>query len=76
MEKEAHFIREGRLMVFFDQDRWLADNGDYTKRLDYSLNSDSVVVDLGGYRVILPIISTVNLIVMFMYLNLSKNFMM
>ena len=36
-------------MVFFDQDRWLADNGDYTKRLDYSLNSDSVVVDLGGY---------------------------
>jgi len=37
-------------MVFFDQDRWLADNGDYTKRLDYSLNSDSVVVDLGGYR--------------------------
>ena len=28
----------------------LVDNGDYTKRLDYSLNSDSVVVDLGGYR--------------------------
>ena len=37
-------------MVFFDQDRWLADNGDYTLRLNYPLNSDSVVVDLGGYR--------------------------
>lgn len=37
-------------MVFFDVDRWFADNGDYTLRLDYPLDENSVVLDLGGYR--------------------------
>ncbi len=31
-------------------DRWFADRGDQTLRLDYPLNSESVVVDLGGYE--------------------------
>jgi FkbM family methyltransferase len=30
--------------------RWFADKGDKTLRLNYSLNSDSTVIDLGGYR--------------------------
>jgi FkbM family methyltransferase len=29
---------------------WLADNGDKTYRLDYNLNENSVVFDLGGYE--------------------------
>lgn len=30
--------------------RWFADNGDKTRRLDYNLDQDSVVFDLGGYE--------------------------
>ena len=30
--------------------RWKSDKGDQTLRLDYDLNADSVVLDLGGYR--------------------------
>ncbi|MCA9008814.1 MAG: FkbM family methyltransferase [Planctomycetaceae bacterium] len=30
--------------------RWRSDHGDETLRLNYSLNSESVVLDLGGYR--------------------------
>ena len=38
-------------MVFFDVDRWFADRkGDQTLRLVYDLNENSVVLDLGGYR--------------------------
>ena len=37
-------------MVFFDSDRWYADGGDLKLRYNYSLNSDSIVVDLGGYK--------------------------
>lgn len=32
-----------------DSGQWHADNGDYTHRLNYNLNKDSVVLDLGGY---------------------------
>lgn len=31
-------------------DRWFADHGDQTLRLQYDLNQDSVVLDLGGYE--------------------------
>lgn len=31
-------------------DRWLMDRGDQTLRLDYSLNPQSIVFDLGGYE--------------------------
>jgi len=30
--------------------RWLVDNGDETLRVDYELDSDSIVFDLGGYK--------------------------
>ena len=30
--------------------RWFADNGDYTHNLNYDLNKDSVIIDLGAYR--------------------------
>ena len=30
--------------------RWFADNGDYTHNINYELNDNSVVIDLGGYR--------------------------
>jgi FkbM family methyltransferase len=30
--------------------RWFEDRGDYTHNLNYDLNGDSVVVDLGGYQ--------------------------
>lgn len=30
--------------------QWHADNGDYTHRLNYNLNDDSIVLDLGGYE--------------------------
>jgi len=29
--------------------RWFADNGDYTHNINYELNNNSVVIDLGGY---------------------------
>jgi FkbM family methyltransferase len=29
--------------------RWFADNGDYTHNINYELNNQSVVIDLGGY---------------------------
>ena len=29
--------------------RWFRDNGDYTDNINYDLNEDSVVMDLGGY---------------------------
>ena len=29
--------------------RWFADNGDYTHNINYELNNDSIVIDLGGY---------------------------
>jgi FkbM family methyltransferase len=29
--------------------RWFADNGDYTHNINYELNENSVVIDLGGY---------------------------
>jgi FkbM family methyltransferase len=29
--------------------RWFADNGDYTHNINYQLNENSVVIDLGGY---------------------------
>ena len=37
-------------MVFFDVDRWFADQGDQTLRLDYDLDENSIVLDLGGYH--------------------------
>jgi FkbM family methyltransferase len=33
-----------------DITQWFADNGDLTLRLDYNLNENSVVFDLGGYH--------------------------
>ena len=30
--------------------KWFNDNGDYTKRLDYQLDENSIVIDAGGYR--------------------------
>ena len=30
--------------------RWFADNGDYTHNINYTLNNDSIVIDLGGYH--------------------------
>ncbi len=29
--------------------RWFTDNGDYTHNINYELNENSVVIDLGGY---------------------------
>ena len=29
--------------------QWFADNGEYTHNINYELNNDSVVIDLGGY---------------------------
>ena len=33
-----------------EANRWFSDRGDYTLRLDYNLNQESVVFDLGGYQ--------------------------
>lgn len=33
-----------------DVKQWFADNGDYTHRLNYDINKDSIVFDLGGYE--------------------------
>jgi FkbM family methyltransferase len=30
--------------------RWFADNGDYTHNINYELNNNSVIIDLGGYH--------------------------
>ena len=37
-------------MVFRDVERWFADRGDYTLRLDYDLNEDSIIWIFGGYH--------------------------
>ena len=37
---------------YFDKEsleRWFKDNGDETHRLNYNLNKNSLVIDLGGY---------------------------
>ena len=31
-------------------EQWFKDNGDYTHRLNYDLNKDSIVLDIGGYE--------------------------
>jgi len=33
-----------------ETDRWVNDNGDNTHRLNYNLNSESIVLDIGGYK--------------------------
>ena len=33
-----------------DEYRWIDDKGDSELRLNYNLNEDSVVVDLGGFK--------------------------
>lgn len=33
-----------------DVKQWFADNGDYTHRLNYDINENSIVFDLGGYE--------------------------
>lgn len=35
---------------FLEADRWFRDNGDYTLRIDYPLNSNSVILDVGAYK--------------------------
>jgi phospholipid N-methyltransferase len=30
--------------------QWFADNGDYTHNVNYELNDESIVIDLGGYH--------------------------
>ena len=30
--------------------RWINDNGDHTHNLQYPLNSDSIILDLGGFK--------------------------
>ena len=42
-----YFLRDKFLLAGV---RWFKDKGDETLRLDYPLNKDSVVFDLGGYR--------------------------
>lgn len=32
-----------------DTKQWFIDNGDYTHRINYNLNQDSIVFDIGGY---------------------------
>jgi hypothetical protein len=37
---------------YFDEislKKWFEDNGDNTHRINYNLNQDSIVCDLGGY---------------------------
>ena len=36
--------------VYIQGLNWVRDNGDHTLRLDYDLNEDSIVFDVGGYR--------------------------
>jgi len=33
-----------------NSEKWHADNGDFTHRLNYNLNQDSIVLDLGGHE--------------------------
>lgn len=42
------FILRDRFLM--EASRWFMDRGDETLRLDYPLNQDSVVFDLGGYK--------------------------
>jgi phospholipid N-methyltransferase len=30
--------------------KWFADKGDYTHNINYELDNDSIVIDLGGYH--------------------------
>lgn len=44
--KRKYFPSQHRLMVI----KWYVDGGDYELRFNYNLNSESVVLDLGGYQ--------------------------
>lgn len=37
------------MRVLGDTDKWFADKGDYTHNLNYNLNKNSIVMDLGGF---------------------------
>lgn len=56
MNKYIQFIiRKVKMYVFRDRfllsvNRWFKDDGDNTLRLDYNLNSNSLVFDVGGYK--------------------------
>lgn len=45
-------LSDAQLKNHFDGEiaRWFANKGDYTHRLNYNLNGDSVLLDLGGYQ--------------------------
>jgi len=40
-------------IIYFDREslnKWFRDNGDETHRLNYELDENSIVIDLGGYK--------------------------
>jgi hypothetical protein len=52
LHRARHFYRLhiGRDPFLLEVRRWFRDRGDKTLRLDYPLNANSLVVDVGGYR--------------------------
>lgn len=50
LERVAQFWRVGVLRRPLPIDRWIADRGDQTVRIDYPLSSASLVVDVGGFQ--------------------------
>ena len=50
----SNFIKASRFFYIHPQEKrctiWIRDKGDKTLRLDYNLNSTSIVFDLGGYE--------------------------
>jgi FkbM family methyltransferase len=50
VEQICHEIQGTKNEFKLNINKWFSDNGDKTLRLDYPLNSESVVFDLGGYQ--------------------------
>ena len=43
-------LEEAKRVQVLSYNRWINDNGEYTHRVNYDLNEDSVVVDWGGFK--------------------------
>lgn len=43
-------LEEAKHLQILSYNRWINDNGEYTHRINYDLNEESVVVDWGGFK--------------------------
>jgi len=43
-------VEEAKQLQFLSHNRWLRNNGEYTHRINYNLDQESVILDWGGFK--------------------------